>query len=34
VTRVRQVRRMEINLIGIALMADDPAASAQWFVDH
>jgi catechol 2,3-dioxygenase-like lactoylglutathione lyase family enzyme len=25
---------MEINLVGIALMADDPAASAQWFVDH
>jgi catechol 2,3-dioxygenase-like lactoylglutathione lyase family enzyme len=25
---------VEINLVGIALMVDDPAASAQWFVDH
>jgi catechol 2,3-dioxygenase-like lactoylglutathione lyase family enzyme len=25
---------MRINLAGIALMAEDPAASAQWFVDH
>jgi catechol 2,3-dioxygenase-like lactoylglutathione lyase family enzyme len=25
---------MQINLVGIALMADDPRASAQWFADH
>lgn len=25
---------MQINIVGIALQAEDPAASAQWFVDH
>lgn len=25
---------MQINLVGIALQADDPRASADWFVDH
>ena len=25
---------MGINLVGIALTADDPSARAQWFVDH
>jgi uncharacterized glyoxalase superfamily protein PhnB len=25
---------MRIKLVGLALMSEDPAASAQWFVDH
>ncbi len=25
---------MDIELVGLAIIAEDPAASAQWFVDH
>jgi uncharacterized glyoxalase superfamily protein PhnB len=25
---------MKVNAIGLAVMSDNPAASAQWFVDH
>jgi hypothetical protein len=25
---------MQFNLIGLAVMSDDPTSSAQWFVDH
>jgi uncharacterized glyoxalase superfamily protein PhnB len=25
---------MQINFVGLALMAEDPSASAQWFADH